>query len=62
MRVIFSASSACVTVPYRSQSEVMIVSADTFPKPVMLCWLRELTYTCGTAARMRLRNAWSTAW
>jgi len=54
MLVIFSASSACVIVPYRSQSEVVIVSADTFPKPVM-SWLREFTYTCGTAARIRLR-------
>ena len=56
MRVRFLASSACVIVPYRSQSEVMIVSANTFPNPVM-SWLRELTDTCGTAAKRRLRNA-----
>ena len=55
MRVRFLVTLACVIVPYRSQSEVMIVSADTFPNPVM-SWLRELTYTCGTAARRRLRN------
>jgi len=61
MRVRFFASSACVIVPYRSQIEAMIVSADTFLKPVM-SWLRGFTYTCGTAARIRLRNALSTAW
>ena len=55
MRVRFSASSACVIVPYRSQSEVSIVSADTFPNLVM-SWLREATYTCGTAARRRSIN------
>ena len=61
MWVIFLASLACLIVPYRSQSEVMIVTADTFPKPVM-SWLRELTYTGETSERMRFRNAWSTAW